>query len=225
MPIPFFTAPFGLERGRTRENPWPEPSTPSPKGAGHFYRTSKSSTSPYDILPTDEKAAEDSFKTALKTLQKNQVYAFVVRKNSFSKHNPVPNPGNRKEYALSREEAIRQIAGSIPTDSIIVSTTGKASRELFEYRTATDDTPKDFLTVGSMGHASQIALGIAIQKPEKSIYCLDGDGALLMHMGSLAIIGSLSPNNFKHIVLNNEAHDSVGGQPTASKHIDIPAMC
>ena len=99
------------------------------------------------------------------------------------------------------------------------------SRELFECREALEQGhKKDFLTVGSMGHASQIALGIALQKKDRKVYCLDGDGAILMHMGALATIGTLKPNNYKHILFNNGAHDSVGGQPTVGLQIDIPAI-
>ena len=103
-----------------------------------------------------------------------------------------------------------------------LSTTGKASRELFEYREfLKQGHEKDFLTIGSMGHSSSIALGIALEKKERNVYCLDGDGALLMHMGSIAIIGQKSPENFKHILLNNGCHESVGKQPTAGFNIDF----
>jgi phosphonopyruvate decarboxylase len=100
-----------------------------------------------------------------------------------------------------------------------------ASRELYEYRVAQQqDTGRDFLTVGSMGHASQIALGIALARPDRQVCCLDGDGALLMHMGSMAIIGTRKPANFLHVVINNAAHDSVGGQPTVGFDIDMLAL-
>ncbi len=107
-------------------------------------------------------------------------------------------------------------------DEVIVSTTGKTSRELFEYREfLKQGHEKDFLTVGSMGHASQIAMGIAIAKPSRKVYCFDGDGAAIMHMGAMAIIGTHELANFKHIVFNNQAHDSVGGQPTVGGDIDL----
>ncbi len=179
---------------------------------------------PYAILPTEEDAVQKCLDTALKTLQENKVYALVVRKNSFSKHKSAPKPKSRKEYALSREDAVRQVASSLHERSVIVSTTGKTSRELFEYRAESNHPQQDFLMVGSMGHASQIALGIAIQKPNRQIFCFDGDGALIMHMGGLAVIGAQSLSNFKHIIFNNGAHDSVGGQPTATKNLDIPAL-
>lgn len=110
----------------------------------------------------------------------------------------------------------------MPENAIIVSTTGMISRELFEYREFMNQNHgKDFLTVGSMGHASQISLGIALHKSGRMVYCFDGDGAILMHMGSLAIVGSTKPCNYVHVVFNNGAHDSVGGQPTVGLKINI----
>lgn len=109
--------------------------------------------------------------------------------------------------------------------AVVVSTTGMISRELFEYRAAKQEGHhRDFLTVGSMGHASQIALGIALNKPERDVYCFDGDGATIMHMGNLGIVGSMAPANYYHIVFNNGAHDSVGGQPTIGFQIDLPEI-
>jgi len=116
---------------------------------------------------------------------------------------------------MNREDAIRVMIDALDSEDIVVSTTGKTSRELFEYRVKLKKGhSNDFLTVGSMGHSSQIALGIAMQKPNKQVFCFDGDGAVLMHAGSLGINGILGTKNFKHIVLNNGSHDSVGGQPT-----------
>jgi phosphonopyruvate decarboxylase len=104
----------------------------------------------------------------------------------------------------------------------VVSTTGMISRELFEYREAMGQAHgSNFLMVGSMGHASQIALGIAINRPDKEVCCLDGDGAVIMHMGALAVIGATAPHRFRHVILNNSAHDSVGGQPSASVDLDF----
>jgi phosphonopyruvate decarboxylase len=146
-------------------------------------------------------------------------YAFVIREKTFT-----PYPLHREKgasYPLSREEALKVVLGSIG-EAVVVSTTGMASRELFEYRERRrqkHDT--DFLTVGSMGHTSQIALGVALRTRHKEVYCLDGDGAAIMHMGSLAIIGSTASRNFRHIILNNGAHDSVGGQPTVGFKIDF----
>jgi phosphonopyruvate decarboxylase len=126
---------------------------------------------------------------------------------------------------MSREEAIRTVAAALDPEDVIVSTTGMISRELFEARSAWGQGhERDFLTVGSMGHASQIALGIAMQKPDRRVWCFDGDGAVIMHMGSMAIVASRESGNFVHVVFNNGAHDSVGGQPTVGLKIDIPAV-
>lgn len=182
---------------------------------------------PYSILPKEMGAALECLDTALQTLKQRQCpYAIVVRRGSFAKYGQVAKEKSVAELPLAREDAVRKIAASLHDDDIVVSTTGKTSRELFEYRTSTNSNElgQDFLTVGSMGHASQIALGIALQKPDRQVYCLDGDGALIMHMGGLAIIGNQPADNFKHIILNNGAHDSVGGQPTTAFKIDIPSI-
>lgn len=145
--------------------------------------------------------------------------ALVVCKNTFEER-----PGEVKKTfennSISRELALETLVKSIDKDTIVVSSTGKVSRELYEIREMRGmDHSQDFLTIGSMGHASQIALSIALQKPTRSVLCIDGDGSMLMHLGALPVIGSLNPNNFKHIVINNGAHESVGGQPTAASDI------
>ncbi len=171
---------------------------------------------PYQILSPDtsnEEAHIISNDITRETLKYSKPHAIIVRKDSFSDYN-IKNDNNITSL-LSREDAIKKIVNCLEGKEIIVSTTGVASRELFENREdLKQGHNKDFLTVGGMGHANQIALGIAIHKPYKQIICIDGDGAVLMHMGSLAINGSLKCNNFKHIVINNGVHDSVGGQPT-----------
>ena len=122
---------------------------------------------------------------------------------------------------LRREEIINRILDTA-ADNIVVCTTGKASRELYELRQARGQShAHDFLTVGSMGHSSSIALGIALQKPEKKVWAIDGDGAALMHLGAMAVIGACRPNNLIHVVINNAAHESVGGMPTAASQIDF----
>lgn len=127
-------------------------------------------------------------------------------------------------HAMSREDAIGRIAVAAG-DGIIVSTTGKASRELFEFRAAqSQGHGHDFLTVGSMGHSSSIALGLALQKPDRRVWCLDGDGAAIMHLGAMAVIGANKPTNLIHVVLNNEAHESVGGMPTVAGTLDLPGI-
>ncbi|MEG0834976.1 MAG: phosphonopyruvate decarboxylase [Christensenellaceae bacterium] len=144
--------------------------------------------------------------------------AFVVRKGALSYAGKVEY---RNENKLLREEIIRHIV-DITGEDIIVSTTGKASRELFEIREANGQGHEhDFLTVGSMGHSSSIALGIALQKLDKKIWCIDGDGAVLMHLGAMAVIGSNHSKNMVHIVINNGAHETVGGMPTVAGDINL----
>lgn len=150
----------------------------------------------------------------------HEPFAFVIPKGTFEEYKLQQD--GEVILPLKREAAIQLIASSLSKEDIIVSTTGMISRELFEYRTsAFMEHEKDFLTVGSMGHASQIALGIALEKKKCKVFCFDGDGSTLMHMGSLAIIGSLHPDNYVHVIFNNGAHDSVGGQPTVAFNIDL----
>jgi len=147
--------------------------------------------------------------------------AFVVRKGAleYKGKTAYGNP-----FTLSREEAIGHILAAAGDDPV-VSTTGKASREVYELREARGQGHgHDFLTVGSMGHSSSIALGLALQKPDRRVWCLDGDGAALMHLGAMALIGANRPANLVHIVLNNEAHESVGGMPTVAGSLDVPGI-
>ena len=178
----------------------------------------------YQVLSQDESVAETQIAEAVAYMkQTNEVYALVVEKNTFDTYtlqNKVKNA-----LTLSREEAIQTVAAALGPKDCIVSTTGMISRELFEYRTAMGQShERDFLTVGSMGHASQIALGIALEKTDRHVWCFDGDGAVIMHMGSMAITASKAPVNFIHVLFNNGAHDSVGGQPTVGLDIDVPAI-
>jgi phosphonopyruvate decarboxylase len=147
--------------------------------------------------------------------------AFVVKKGALSYDEKVIY---KNDYEMSREEIIRHIV-KYTDDDIIVSTTGKASRELFEIREANgQDHSRDFLTVGSMGHSSSIAMGIAINKPQARVWCIDGDGAVLMHMGSMALMGSNKLTNMIHIVINNGAHETVGGMNTVANDIDLTGV-
>lgn len=176
---------------------------------------------PYAVL---DESWENQVDQALQSIHEtNGVYALVVRKGTFEDYKLQKQEAS--EWELGREEAIQIVAGMLRKDDIVVSTTGMISRELFEYREAKEQGhAHDFLTVGSMGHASQIALGIALQKPNRRVIVFDGDGALLMHMGGMAIIGDYNPKNLIHIVFNNGAHDSVGGQPTVGQKIDVEAI-
>ena len=147
--------------------------------------------------------------------------AFIIRKGGLTYSGKVTY---QSAYTMCREETIRHIAEAAGED-FIVSTTGKASRELYELRDANGQThARDFLTVGSMGHASSIALGAALHRPDRRIWCVDGDGAVLMHMGALALIGTSRPQNLIHVVLNNGAHETVGGMPTAAAFLDLPGI-
>ena len=181
---------------------------------------------PYTIISDTEEELEKQLSVMYAHFcENNSPYGLVVRNNVFSNYKIQNVCVSEETLYLSREAAIEEIIRSSPPDDLYVSTTGMASRELYELREKLGLAhDRDFLTVGSMGHASQIALEIALQKPERAVTCLDGDGAVLMHMGSLAVIGSRKPRNFRHIVLNNGAHDSVGGQPTVGLQTDIPSI-
>ena len=176
---------------------------------------------PYAVLDENWEGQVDE---ALRVIQEtNGIYALIVRKGTFEEYKLQHQVTS--DWALGREEAIQIVVGKLREDDIVVSTTGMISRELFEYREAKHQGhAHDFLTVGSMGHANQIALGIALQKPERRVVVFDGDGALLMHMGGMAIIGDYAPKNLVHIVFNNGAHDSVGGQPTVGQKVDVEAI-
>jgi phosphonopyruvate decarboxylase len=149
--------------------------------------------------------------------------AMLIRKGTFEPYEPATSSTETK--SLTRSVAISEVLSSLHPDEILVATTGMSSREVWAYREAHGQPhDRDFLTVGSMGHTSQIALGLAQQLPGRTIYCLDGDGAILMHMGSLAIIGTQAPANLRHVVINNGAHDSVGGQPTAMRSLELTRL-
>jgi|TARA_B100002003_G_C14119547_1_gene538407 phosphonopyruvate decarboxylase len=173
------------------------------------------------VLPDTMEDAAECVEKALASAQEHSApYAILVKKGTFESYSGKASAGSG---SMTREEALRMIVDAIG-DSVVVSTTGKTSREVYELREAKgQDHAHDFLTVGSMGHASSITLGIALEQ-KKQVYCLDGDGAFIMHMGSAAVIGAQSCKNFKHIVINNGAHDSVGGQPTAGADVALGAI-
>ena len=170
---------------------------------------------------TTDEEVEEAMKGFRDILAKGKDVAFVIRKGAISYDEKVEYKNNND---MVREEIIRHIAEATGEDPII-STTGKASRELFEIREAKGQSHKyDFLTVGSMGHASSIALGVAINKPDTKVWCIDGDGAALMHMGAMAVIGANAPENLVHIVINNSAHETVGGMPTVAGNANLPVI-
>ncbi|MDD3382096.1 MAG: phosphonopyruvate decarboxylase [Bacilli bacterium] len=151
-------------------------------------------------------------------METSKTIALIVKKNTFSKFS---FEKNKNVFSLTREKALETILTKISKESLIVSTTGKTSREVFEIREKNSDShERDFLTVGSMGHTSSIALGISLST-NKKVYCIDGDGSLLMHLGSLAITSKNAKSNYKYIVINNGAHESVGGQPTVAFDLDF----
>lgn len=179
---------------------------------------------PYVVLSDQEEEALQQTGVILqKAKEENRPHAIVIRKGIFGKYQLQCKI--RNNYPLSREEALKLVVDQLGEKDVVVSTTGKLSRELFEYREALQQGHgRDFLTVGSMGHSSSIALGIALEKRERTVWCLDGDGAFIMHMGAISNIGSLSPKNYRHIIFNNGAHESVGGQPTVGFQLDIQAI-
>ena len=177
----------------------------------------------YEVLSKEEDKAAKQIEKAAKALANKEVFALVIEKDTFEDYKLQNVEVN--DLTMSREEASQTVAAALGEKDCIVSTTGMISRELFEYRAAMNQGhERDFLTVGSMGHASQIALGIALAQPERRVWCFDGDGAAIMHMGSMAIVANKAPKNYVHVVFNNGAHDSVGGQPTVGLKIDLPAV-
>lgn len=177
----------------------------------------------YDVLSKEENKAAKQILKAVEAVKRNEVYALIIEKGTFNAYT-LQNV-ERNNFTMSREEAIQTVVAALGEADTIISTTGMISRELFEYRTAMNQGhERDFLTVGAMGHASQIALGIALEKQDRKVWCFDGDGASIMHMGSMAIVANKAPQNYVHVVFNNGAHDSVGGQPTVGLKIDIPAI-
>ena len=167
---------------------------------------------------TRGKDLEDKLAEFMTLLRSGKSVAFVVRKGALFYDEKVKY---NNENTMRREDVIRRIT-NIAEGDVIVSTTGKTSRELFEIREQKGQSHKyDFLTVGSMGHSSSIALGIALNKPNTRVWCIDGDGAVLMHMGSMAVIADKSPKNYIHVVINNCAHESVGGMPTSAHSINL----
>ena len=179
---------------------------------------------PYTILDEREELALQQIQNAIVQVKNESIsHVLLIRKGLFGKYKLQKEVEN--DYPLSREEALKITVAHLKERDIVVSTTGKLSRELYEYRTALGQGhARDFLTVGSMGHASSIALGIAIEKTDREVFCFDGDGAFIMHMGAISNIGELAPMNYRHFVFNNGAHESVGGQPTAAFYLDIPAV-
>lgn len=174
---------------------------------------------PYCVLGDDY---ESQLEVACKYMKENSApYAIIVRKGTFSEFKLAKE---KSPYPLTREEALSVILENLGDSDAIVSTTGKTSREIFELREKRGEGHgRDFLTVGSMGHTASIAYGVSLGT-DKTVWCIDGDGSFIMHMGGMGVIGADIPANFKYILNDNCAHESVGGQPTCSPSLDIPAL-
>ncbi len=154
--------------------------------------------------------------------ERNAPVAIVVRQNTFEKYK---SQQSKPEFSnLMRETALEQLLQLCAKDDLVVSTTGKTSREVFELRVKNGQNQKDFLCVGGMGHTSSIALGVSIGQPHRRVVCLDGDGSILMHMGSMPVIANFKPRSFVHVLLNNGSHESVGGQATSAGLVDFSKL-
>lgn len=175
---------------------------------------------PYVVLEDDDLKIPGVIKTAVDfCLENRRPYALIAPKGIMA-----GEKGNNRDekYPMSREEAIETLLENLPADTIYSATTGRATRELYFLRKRKNQGGEcDFLNVGSMGHASSVALGIALEKPDRKVVCLDGDSAAIMHMGAMTMVSKVSAPNFIHVVLNNGAHESVGGQPSAGQRIDF----
>lgn len=181
---------------------------------------------PYEILPDYAEGAFEVLNKAYTHMKKeSSPFALLVKKQTFEKYSMrTDQRGFSAPGMLHREEILEHIISAFPGDPL-VTTTGFTSREIFELRVLKEQShEQDFLTVGSMGHCSSIALGIALSKPRAHVLCIDGDGAAIMHMGAMVMVGKVAVPNFKHILINNAVHDSVGGQPTGADGVDFPAI-
>lgn len=176
---------------------------------------------PYQVVDKacDAEALASWVKTTLD--QTHAPVALLVKKGAFAQYTSQRQPSMKS--TLGREAVLGALLPLIG-DACVVSTTGKTSREVFELREQRNEQQRDFLAVGGMGHTLSIALGVAMGQPNKKVVCLDGDGSALMHLGALPIVGSIAPNNLVHVLLNNAAHESVGGQPTVADTTDFKAI-
>ena len=179
---------------------------------------------PFSVLKDDDEDFERVIKKAVEYSERTrQPYALIAPKGVMAL---ADKPNNKDDYyPLSREEAIEIILDNMPDDTVYTATTGRATRELFFLREKRNETKsRDFLNVGSMGHSSSVALGIALENENRKVVALDGDCAAIMHMGAMTMMSKLDVPNFMHIILNNGAHESVGGQPSAGYDVDFTAV-
>ncbi len=175
---------------------------------------------PCEILADDSPGACAQLeRMATRSRAEHQPVALLVREGTFA---PFAPPRGREAPAWGREAAIEALLERIPPAAVTVATTGHIARELYAARTRRGEGhERDFLMIGGMGHASQAALGLALARPDLPVFCFDGDGASLMHLGGMAIVGQSRCANYRHVVLNNGAHGSVGGQPTVALAIRL----
>ena len=176
---------------------------------------------PYFIIQADSSYKKILQKVMAKLATTGAPVVLLVRKGTFSYYKSHHEQNNLS--GLNREDALRELL-KLAADSLVISTTGKTSREVYEIRTEGGQSQQDFLTVGGMGHTSSIALGVALGSPKRRVVCIDGDGSVLMHMGAMPIIGDVAPKNLVHVLLNNASHESVGGQPTVAGNLDFRAI-
>ena len=178
----------------------------------------------YEVLPDYQEGAEEVIDAAVYHMEtRNSPYVLLVKRQTFATYKPEAQVVN--DFEMSRRYALEQIITAFNKNEIFVATTGFTSRELYELRLERgQDHSRDFLCVGSMGHTAGIALGISLRKPTRNVLCIDGDGSLIMHMGNMTTIGQHKPSNLIHVLLNNQAHESVGGQQTASAHLDYTTI-
>ena len=179
---------------------------------------------PYEIISKDSQDFKSKISNCIDRAKgENRPTVLLIKKGTFDKYGKTDSLD--RDQGMTREEALEMILDNLSDETIVVSTTGKTSREIFEIREKNNQShEQDFLTVGSMGHCSSIALGIALAKPHRQVVCIDGDGAMLMHLGSITSIADMKPKFFRHILMNNKVHESVGGQSTAAKYIDLSGI-
>jgi len=183
----------------------------------------KSLKIPYEILSLDSSKLESQIALLIdKSRTNSSPLVILVRRNSFEKFIPEGEQNQVLFSDMSREYALSNFYDRIEKNAIVVSTTGKISRELYEIKTkSSSKLERELMVVGSMGHASSIALGVSLNNPERQVYCIDGDGSIIMHTGIMATIGKYANSNFKHILINNYSHDSVGGQSSNSEVVNF----
>lgn len=187
---------------------------------------------PWEYFPTEEVDIEPVLARALTHMESQGTpYALVMRKGSVESHKLTTPPEPRSLQGVpvmepvdtveaSRSDYLRQIQAVASERDLLVATTGYTGRELY----ALDDRSNQFYMIGSMGCASSFGLGLALVQPTRRVYVLDGDGALLMRMGALTTIGYQRPSNLVHILLDNQCHESTGGQSTVSHSVDFCAI-